>query len=55
LLWGQFSGVSDSKRIERKRKLRGDLVAYILVNSFLVVVGAIRGDGYFWGDVRIPG
>lgn len=36
------------KRIERKRKLRGDLVAYVVVNSFLVVAWAITGGGYFW-------
>jgi fatty acid desaturase len=36
------------KRIERKRKLRGDLVAYVVVNSFLVVAWAITGAGYFW-------
>jgi hypothetical protein len=36
------------KRIERKRKLRGDLVAYVVVNSFLVVTWAITGAGYFW-------
>lgn len=36
------------KRIERKRKLRGDLMAYVVINSFLVVVWAITGAGYFW-------
>ena len=36
------------KRIERKRKLRGDFVAYILINAFLICVWAITGAGYFW-------
>ena len=36
------------KRIERKHKLRGDLVAYVVVNSFLVCAWAITGAGYFW-------
>ena len=36
------------KRIERKRKLRGDLVGYVVVNSFLVIAWAITGAGYFW-------
>jgi hypothetical protein len=36
------------KRIERKRKLRGDLMAYVVINSFLVIAWAITGAGYFW-------
>ncbi len=36
------------KRIERKRKLIGDLVAYVVVNSFLVCAWAITGAGGFW-------
>jgi hypothetical protein len=36
------------KRIERKRKLYGDLLAYVVINAFLVVVWAITGAGYFW-------
>lgn len=36
------------KRIERKRKLLGDLVAYVVVNSFLVCAWAITGAGSFW-------
>ena len=36
------------KRIERKRKLRGDFVAYIVINLFLVGVWAATGFGYFW-------
>ena len=36
------------KRIERKRKLYVDLLAYFVINAFLVVVWAITGAGYFW-------
>ncbi len=35
-------------RVEKKRKFRGDLVAYIVINAFLIVVWAISGGGYFW-------
>ena len=35
-------------RAEKKRKFRADLVAYIVINAFLVVVWAITGHGYFW-------
>ncbi len=36
------------KRVERKRKFRGDLVAYIVINLFLVGAWAATGFGYFW-------
>lgn len=36
------------KRLERRLKFRGDLVAYILINAFLVVIWAVSGRGYFW-------
>ena len=36
------------RRVERKRKLHGDFLAYIVINSFLIVVWAITGFGYFW-------
>jgi hypothetical protein len=36
------------KRIERKRKLRGDIVGYVVVNAFLVIIWAVTGAGYFW-------
>jgi hypothetical protein len=35
-------------RLLRKRKVRGDLFAYVLVNAFLVGVWAVSGFGYFW-------
>lgn len=36
------------KRLEKKRKFRSDLVAYAVINVFLIVVWAITGAGYFW-------
>lgn len=36
------------KRLEKKRKLRADLVAYIVINAFLIVVWALTGAAYFW-------
>lgn len=35
-------------RALRKRKFRSDLVAYVVVNAFLVGVWAVTGFGYFW-------
>lgn len=35
-------------RVEKKRKYRADLVAYVVINAFLIVVWAITGRGYFW-------
>lgn len=36
------------RRIEKRRGLQGGLVAYVVVNAFLVVVWALTGAGYFW-------
>jgi fatty acid desaturase len=36
------------KRVEAKRKVRSDVVAYVIVNAFLIAVWAISGGGYFW-------
>lgn len=36
------------KRLEMKRKFRSDVVAYVVVNAFLIVAWAIAGAGYFW-------
>jgi hypothetical protein len=35
-------------RVLRKRKFRGDVVAYVLINAFLVGIWAMSGSGYFW-------
>jgi len=34
--------------VERKHKFQGDLVAYVVINVFLVGVWAVSGFGYFW-------
>lgn len=36
------------RRLEKQRKFRGDVVAYVVINAFLVVVWAATGFGYFW-------
>jgi hypothetical protein len=36
------------KAIKRKRDFKAHLVAYVIVNAFLVAVWAMSGDGYFW-------
>lgn len=36
------------KRVERKRKLRGDFAAYVVINGFLIGTWAVTGAGYFW-------
>jgi hypothetical protein len=40
--------VQARKRVERKRKFRADLVAYVVINAFLIGVWAASGMGYFW-------
>ena len=35
-------------RVEKKRKLRGDWVTYVVINAFLVGIWAVSGAGYFW-------
>ena len=35
-------------RAVRKRKFRGDLVGYLVVNVFLIGIWAVSGFGYFW-------
>jgi hypothetical protein len=36
------------KRIQARRKLGSDVVAYVVINAFLVGVWAMTGRGYFW-------
>lgn len=36
------------RRVERKRKLHGDFLAYVVINGFLIVAWAVTGFGYFW-------
>jgi hypothetical protein len=35
-------------RLLKKRKVKGDLLAYVLVNAVLVGAWAVAGFGYFW-------
>jgi hypothetical protein len=35
-------------RVIKKRKVRGDLMAYVVINAFLVGIWAVTGFGYFW-------
>jgi uncharacterized membrane protein len=36
------------KAIKRKRDFKAHVVAYVIVNAFLVVVWYLTGAGYFW-------
>jgi fatty acid desaturase len=36
------------KRVEKKHKFRGDVVAYVVINLFLIGIWAVAGAGYFW-------
>ena len=35
-------------RLTRRRKFRADVVAYIVINAFLVGIWAVSGFGSFW-------
>lgn len=35
-------------RVEKKRKIRTDLVTYVVINLFLIGVWAVTGFGNFW-------
>ena len=35
-------------RALRKRKFRGDLVGYIVINAFIIGIWVVSGSGYFW-------
>jgi fatty acid desaturase len=36
------------RRVEKRRKFRADLVAYVVINAGLIAVWAATGFGYFW-------
>jgi hypothetical protein len=36
------------KRVTDRRELGSHVVAYVVVNAFLVLVWAVTGGGYFW-------
>lgn len=35
-------------RLMRKRKFKSDVIAYLVINAFLVGIWAVSGFGYFW-------
>jgi len=43
------------RRLEEKRDFSKHLVAYIAVNTLLVVIWAVSGAGYFWPIFPILG
>jgi hypothetical protein len=36
------------RRVQARRDFASHVVAYVVVNAFLVVVWAVTGGGYFW-------
>lgn len=36
------------QRVEKKSKFRADVVAYVVINAFLIGIWAATGLGYFW-------
>ena len=36
------------RRVQARRDFGGHLVAYVVINTFLVLVWAVTGAGYFW-------
>jgi len=39
---------SARRRVERQSKVRADLLAYVVINAFLIGIWALGGFGYFW-------
>ncbi len=35
-------------RLRKRRELAANVLAYVMVNAFLVVIWAVTGAGYFW-------
>jgi hypothetical protein len=42
-------------RIKKKRDFSAHLLAYVVVNAFLVVIWAVSGAGFFWPIFPILG
>jgi hypothetical protein len=36
------------QRIEKRRELQSHVVAYVVINAFLIGIWATTGAGYFW-------
>ncbi len=43
------------RRIKQKREFRFHVVAYVVINAFLVALWAVLGAGYFWPGWVIAG
>jgi hypothetical protein len=43
------------KSLKLKSEFRAHLLAYVLVNSFFVVIWAITGSGFFWPVLPMAG
>lgn len=43
------------RRLKAKRDLRTNLVGYVVVNAFLVVIWAVTGANFFWPIFIIGG
>jgi len=44
------------KRLRKKREFTAHLLAYVLVNGFLIILWAtVAGDGFFWPMFPIAG
>ncbi|MDP3892693.1 2TM domain-containing protein [Nocardioides sp.] len=43
------------KRLKKKSDFRTHLMIYVMVNTFLVVIWAMTGSGYFWPVFPIVG
>ena len=40
--------LTERKRVEKKHKFQGDIVAYVIINLFLIGIWAVTGAGGFW-------
>ena len=43
------------RRLKKKRDLQGHLIVYVLVNTFIVIIWAVTGSGFFWPIFPIVG
>ena len=43
------------RRLKKQRDFWGHLLVYVLVNTFLVVIWAVTGSGFFWPVFFIVG
>jgi positive regulator of sigma E activity len=42
-------------RLRKKSELRAHLLAYVLVNAFLLMIWALTGSGFFWPAFPLAG